>query len=77
MASLVQGGIYCVRYGTKTSSSTQQKGVRRIEVSEGPHTHERFRGGEPRCRGWYPTYETNVAARNRRVLPTRSLIDMG
>ena len=46
MASLVQGGIYCVRYGTKTSSSTQQKGVRRIEVSEGPHTHERFRGGE-------------------------------
>ena len=42
MASLVQGGIYRVRYGTKTSSSTQRKGVRRIEVLEGPHTHERF-----------------------------------
>ena len=28
MASLVQGGIYRVRYGTKTSSSTQRKGVR-------------------------------------------------
>ena len=45
MASLVQGGIYRVRYGTKTSSSTQRKGVRRIEVLEGPHTHERFKHG--------------------------------
>ncbi len=45
MASLVQGGIYRVRYGTKTSSSTQRKGVRRIEVLVGPHTHERFKHG--------------------------------
>ena len=34
-----------MRYGTKTSSSTQRKGVRRIEVLEGPHTHERFKHG--------------------------------
>ena len=49
MASLVQGGIYRVRYGTKTSSSTQKKGERKIHVLEGLHTDDGYKHGPVVC----------------------------
>ena len=44
--SLTAGHVYRVRYGTKTSSSTQKKGERRVEVLRGPHDDSRFRLGQ-------------------------------
>lgn len=43
---LTAGDVYRVRYETKTSSSTQKKGSRRIEVLRGPHDDSRFRLGQ-------------------------------
>ena len=44
--SLTAGHVYRVRYGTKTSSSTQKKAERRVEVLRGPHDDSRFRLGQ-------------------------------
>ena len=44
-SSLVPGAVYRVRYATKTSSSTQKKGERRVEVLQGPHTSDRHKHG--------------------------------
>ena len=49
MASLVPGAVYRVRYGTKTSSSTQKKGERKIRVLEGPHTDDGYKHGPVVC----------------------------
>ena len=44
-SSLVPGAVYRVRYATKTSSSTQKKGERRVEVLQGPHQSDRHKHG--------------------------------
>jgi hypothetical protein len=44
--SLSAGDVYRVRYDTNTTSSTQKKGERRIEVLQGPHTDVHFHRGE-------------------------------
>jgi hypothetical protein len=41
--------VYRVRYGTKTSSSTQKKGERKIRVLEGPHTDDGYKHGPVVC----------------------------
>ena len=48
-SSLVPGAVYRVRYGTKTSSSTQKKGERKIRVLEGPHTDDGYKHGPVVC----------------------------
>jgi hypothetical protein len=47
MASLVQGGTYRVRYATNTSSSTQKRSERTIEVVEAPHLDPMYQRGGP------------------------------